>query len=189
MKRGVSGTISSSVSTMIGTWSETSASTFSGSVSYSPKFQKLFSANKYSSDGTTWTAYTNSPTANAKTYWSSSYGVAIAIAGSGETWYSIDLDTWTQSGNLGNYSWSYILEFNGSIFAYGSNGSVAKSSDGISWELRKVEQSFQLGVQDVATYSGKVVIASDIYDGSTYIAGVYTSVDGVNFTELTTGLS
>ena len=66
---------------------------------------------------------------------------------------------------------------------------MAKSSDGISWELRKVEQSFQLGVQDVATYSGKVVIASDIYDGSTYIAGVYTSVDGVNFTELTTGFT
>jgi hypothetical protein len=187
MKRGVSGAISSSVSTMIGTWS--APATFSGSVSYSPKFQKLFSADKYSSDGATWSTYIAGPTAGAKTYWSDRLQLGIAIAGSGEAWYSSDLDTWTQSSDLGNNSWFVVIELNETLFAYGTTGAVAKSTDGVNWELRKTSQPFQLGAHAATVYDGRIVIASDVFDGASYVAAVFTSTDGENFTELATGFT
>jgi hypothetical protein len=147
MTRGVSGTISGSLTTPVNTFTQAGTPSFGadgvGDISWSRSLSKwvAVAANgkiAYSPDGNVWTQATT-PSFGSSTIrgvaWSDSLSLYVAVAASSKIATSSDGNTWTQAsgatgGNLYSVCWSAELAI---FVAVGAIGAVIYSSDGVSW--------------------------------------------------------
>lgn len=198
IKRGVSGTISSSLTAPVDTWTQAGTPGLSGNVravSYSPKLKIYVASNDsgktaYSTDGNVWTVNAGTLASGGtldSIEWVYSLGkfflggenATIAISTDGQAWTETTigaLDTGTTSAFVG-FAFSQSLS---RLVAMTQDGGIAYSDDfGASWD-------------SVSSLLNTIMVTAIIYSeyDSVYIMtseqGVYRSADGVNWTAATT---
>ena len=198
MKRGASGTISSSLTAPVDTWTQAATPGLSGNVravSYSPKLKIYVASNDsgktaYSTDGNVWTVNAGTLASGGtldSIEWVYSLGkfflggenATIAISTDGQAWTETTigaLDTGTTSAFVG-FAFSQSLS---RLVAMTQDGGIAYSDDfGASWD-------------SVSSLLNTITVTAIIYSeyDSVYIMtseqGVYRSADGVNWTAATT---
>lgn len=150
MKRGVSGTISSSLTAPVDTWTQAATPAFTTEliygVAWSP-MKKLFVAVSdvgtiaHSPDGNIWTLAAT-PSFGGTTIrglcWSDELGIFVAVGQSGKIAYSADAITWTQAtSNFGaSFVYSVVWAKSLGIFvACGESNKIGYSTDGVNWDV------------------------------------------------------
>lgn len=150
MKRGVSGTISSSLTAPVDTWTQAATPAFTTGliygVAWSP-MKKLFVAVSdvgtiaHSPDGNIWTLAAT-PSFGGTTIrglcWSDELGIFVAVGQSGKIAYSADAITWTQAtSNFGaSFVYSVVWAKSLGIFvACGESNKIGYSTDGVNWDV------------------------------------------------------
>jgi len=172
MKRGVSGTISSSTSAPVDTWTQSATPSFGltgiNKICYSPQ-KKLFVAVgdsgkiAYSPDADTWTqaATPSFGVDNIRDVkWIEELDVFCACGGASKIATSEDGNTWVNrsSGLFGGFEYNSITFESGTLYAF-INGGYAVSRDSETWVLGA------LGIGNRQIYE------SCVFNGVTYLAG------------------
>lgn len=172
MKRGVSGTISSSLTAPVDTWTQSATPSFGltgiNRVCYSPQ-KKLFVAVgdsgkiAYSADADTWTqaATPSFGIDNIRDVkWIEELDVFCACGGASKIATSTDGNVWINrsSGLFGSSEYNGITFESGTLYAF-INGGYAVSSDSETW------------VSGASGLGNRQIYESCVFNGVTYLAG------------------
>jgi hypothetical protein len=125
------------------------------------------------------------------------YGRFVAVGNSGTIVYSTDGVTWTAStvnstASLGNINLKSLTFSGATLMAVGQGGTVLTSGDGITWTAQNTNITQNLNA--VAFSSGwTTTIPTSVTVAAFWVAvgdggSVYSSVDGVTWTAMNTGL-
>jgi len=205
MKRGVSGTISSSLTAPVDTWTQAATPSFSTTlieaVAWAPKLELFVAVGQSgkvatSPDGDTWTqqAVIFSAAQVLDVTWNDATGKFYCAGNNGAFAYSSDGATWTEQSiseagiSGGSYNINCVLtNSDASLIIVATNGgTIASSSDGGSTWIRANTTlsgdsflggcwSERLGKFYITTFSGGVYYSSD---GMNWAAAIAPSFSG-----------
>jgi len=203
MKRGVSGTISSSLTAPVDTFTQAGTPGFTTELIYgvcwSPKL-KIFVAVSdggtiaYSADGNVWTMAATpsfSGTTIRGVCWSDDLSLFIAVGQSGKIAYSSDGNLWVQTTSSFGTSFIYSVVWAKSLgvfVACGESNKVGYSADGVTWtvitlalndeSLLSIAWSEALGRLVAINGESPRIYYSD--NAATWNAGTITSISSGN---------
>ena len=171
MERGVSGTISSSLTAPVATWTQAATPSFGGSairavtwVPFCSKYIAVGASGKiaYSSNGYTWTQAT-SPFGSSEVYDVAASGALIvAVGASAKIAYSTDGITWALTSNsIG--SDLFAIRYAGYLKKFIVGGDVLlTSSDGETWDQwQNPNQNISVTSIAVDEVAGRIVLTGD----------------------------
>ena len=191
MKRGLLGTISSSLTAPVDTWVLSGSSTTATSFAWCESLAKMVcvgNGTKFSSDLSTWTSAATPLSGASYVIWVRNWGKAYAINQSGVVAESSDLNAWATIKDFGG-SWTLrsivYSEERDCLYVIEDDGRAAKY-DGSAWEItsERVLGSTQIrGAAWCNELSAAVVVGIEDYSGND-IPVVYTTSDFSYYTQM-----
>jgi hypothetical protein len=190
MKRGVSGTISGSLTTPVDAWTQAGTPSFGTSIVYgscwSPKLKIFVACGESgkiatSPDGNVFTQKTSGFSSSTifSVCWAENINLFVAVGDSGKISTSPDGETWTAQTPVDSSALGCVRYFKelGIFVAVGSASQVIVSSDGEEWHKATGINSDMIAAYDIyhtveyLPETGRLVLGSES-------GGVYYSSDG-----------